>query len=144
MAAPKKQIPAGRWWTLLARPRVRDYEAGYSQLSRDLQKFVGRSRPWNHAVFSRFVATGHISGDLANALSDFFHLPKPFWVARSMKEAMRFQIEAAKYDAEPVNEIEAEIIEMEARLEQRRKDLELAAKKEAEQAPIKGPKKKHG
>lgn len=143
MSGAKKQIPPGRWWTLLARPKVRDYEAGYSQLSRDLAKFVGRARPWNHAVFTRFVATGQLSGELTIALSDFFKLPKPFWVARSAKEALRFEIEAAKYDDEPVSEIEAEIIEMEERLEQRRHDLEVAAQRSAsEQQRPKVAKKK--
>lgn len=133
MPPTKSPIPATRWWTFLAKPLVRDYPDGFAALSRELAKAVGRKRPWHHAAFSRFVATGECSVDLAAAISTYFKLPRPVFLARSVKEAWEMEAIATKYADTPVmSDIEAEIIEMEERLAARRKQLEESAR-----APVK-------
>ena len=117
------KIQPSRWWTSLAKPKVLEYEPGYVALGKDVAEVVGR-RPWAHTAFTRFVATGQISGELATAVSIFFKLPRPTFLARSVRESFEMEKVMLKYDNEPIPEIEAEIIEMEERLRERKRELE--------------------
>jgi hypothetical protein len=111
-------------------------------LSKELAKTVGRKRPWNHAALVRFVATGSCSTDLADALSAFFKLPRPAFVARSAKEAFEMQGIASKYDHIPLSETDAEIADLRELLAVKEREREEAVAREAERAGI-VPKRKH-
>lgn len=117
------------WWVRLARPLVRDFPGGFVQLGKEMSKAVNRpgGRAYTHAPLSRFVATGHCSFEIANAISAYFRLPCPAFVARSRNEAVEFQAIADKYENVVVSEIDAEIIELEERV------AELRAQKEQEE-----------
>lgn len=120
----------------MARPLVRDYAAkpehSLVSLSKELAKKVGRPRPWNHAALVRFVANGQCSADLAAAISAFFKLPRPAFVARSLKEAWAMEATASEHDNTPtLSPVDQEIIELEERLEAKRRQAEDEAKRAA-------------
>lgn len=136
MPASKKPIPPSRWWTFLARPLVRDYDGGFAPLIRELSKAVGRKTPWHYTALTRFVAKGECSADLAAAISIFFKLPRPAFLARSVQEAWEMEAVATKYkDTPAMSDIEAEIIEMEERLAEKRRQLEASARTPAKSMP---------
>ena len=132
MTAKKDEIPHGRWWVRLARPLVTNYEPSLVALSKQLAKKSGRAKPWSHAALSRFVATGSCSADLANAISLFFKIPRPAFVARSVEEAHGMEAVASQYDGVKLSDIEAEIIEIEHKLAERKRHAEELALRDAE------------
>lgn len=136
MAGGKTPRADAAWWAALARPLVRDYEPSMVALSKELARAVGRKKPWNHAALVRFVATGGCSSELSEAISTFFKLPRPAFVARSAKEAFEMQGVASKYDNLPISETEAEIADLRARLEEKERELEARAARDAEQAGV--------
>lgn len=135
MPDQKQAIPPGAWWVRLARPLVRDYPDGFVQLGKELAKKVGRSRAYTHSPLSRFVATGHCSVEIATAISAFFKLPRPAFVARSRNEAVEMMAVAEKYEGVVVSEIDAEIIELEERVAELRALREEEARERAKHAP---------
>lgn len=130
MGAQKRTDPPEGWWVRLARPLVIDYSAkhGFTVLSKNLARKAGRSRPWNHAAFSRFVAKGQCSADLAAAISQFFKLPRPAFVARSVKEAWAMEATVSEYDAvtpeQAEADFEAEVIDLRKRSAERQREEE--------------------
>lgn len=131
LSDPPPPIVATGWWKRLARPLVRDYDPGLVALSKELAKKVGRKRPWSHSALSRFVATGQCSLDLATAISGFFKLPRPAFEARSVNEAWEMEAVSSKWDSIKPSQIEAEIIELEERLAERRRQAEEEALRQA-------------
>jgi hypothetical protein len=136
MATRKKQIPVSRWWVVLSKPKVRDWCADHSleEMGVELGKKVG-APAWSHSAISRFIGKGEASADLAAAISAFFKLPRPAFYARSAKEAFEMEAVVSKYDSEaPMSEIDAEILDLQEKLEQRLREREAAAQHKADKA----------
>lgn len=134
MATRKKQISVSRWWLVLSKPKVRDWCADHSleEMGVELGKKVGVPA-WSHSAISRFIGKSEASVDLAAAISAFFKLPRPAFYARSAKEAWEMEAVVSKYDSEaPLSEVDAEILDLQDRIDQLKREREAAAQRGAE------------
>lgn len=145
MATRKKQIPVSRWWVVLLKPKVRDWCADHSleEMGVELGKKVGASA-WSHSAISRFIGKGEASADLAAAISAFFKMPRPAFYARSAKEAWEMEAVVSKYDSEaPMSEVDAEILDLQERLEELKRGREAAAQRASEPKKARATKARH-
>lgn len=100
MAKRSPEIPVWDWWLDEVRDLLeQDQKAGRGliQLGKDLQRLVGRAKPFSHSVLSRFKA-GEIGVtlELAQALClEFSRLPPPVFFPQSRQLASDLMLAVA-------------------------------------------------
>ncbi len=93
MAAYDKPFDAPPWWLEIARPLVRKH-GKFVELGKELQRLVGRGKPWSHSVLIRFSEEDdpeRPSQELARAISLKFDIPGPIYIPRNRAEAELMQ-----------------------------------------------------
>jgi hypothetical protein len=104
-----KGVDLPSWWLEKVRELVDEREGeSLTQLGIELAKTVGREQPWDHSSVSRFLRNQNTTVPMAIAFAELLGLPRPFFIPRSLDEALSLQQVVRKYDAREVGPAQAE------------------------------------
>lgn len=93
-----RSLVVPRWWLDAARSAAEASGLGLVDLAAKLSEKVGRTDPWTHGTISRFLAGKGVTDQLAEAMIQFFDLPRPVYYPRDLAEALLFRAAEAKRD----------------------------------------------
>jgi adenylate kinase family enzyme len=91
------------WWLEKVRELVDERNESMVQLGKALADVVGRHEPWSHSIVSRFLRNRNTTIDMAEAFVALLGIPRPFFVARSMDEALSYEQVSRRYGAPRLN-----------------------------------------
>lgn len=93
-----KGVDLPSWWLEKVRELVDERGENLTQLGKSLAKAVGRPEPWDHSIVSRFLRNKNTTVPMAEAFAVLLGIPRPFFVPRSLDEALSLQQVARRYD----------------------------------------------
>lgn len=86
------------WWKALVFPKLRADKRSQQEIAEEASKRVGRESDWDKSAISRFLSETAVTRELANALSDMYEQPRPFFEARSPEEANAYLAVQRRFD----------------------------------------------
>jgi hypothetical protein len=120
-ATRDKSILLPEWWLVRVRELVDERGENMTQIGIALAAQIGRDEIWDHSAVSRFLNNKVTTQPMAEAFAQLLGLPRPFYLARTLDEAIALQAVALRYDPKPassrlsaVDQV-AETLEAEAR-----------------------------
>jgi hypothetical protein len=93
-----KGVDLPSWWLEKVRSLVDERGENLTELGASLADAVGRSEAWDHSTVSRFLRNKNTTVPMAEAFATLLGLPRPFFVPRSMDEALSLQQVVKRYD----------------------------------------------
>lgn len=93
-----KGVDLPSWWLERVRELVEEREENLSQLGVALAKVVGKPDAWDHSSVSRFLRNKNTTVPMAEAFAVLLGLPRPFFVPRSLDEAIALTATSRRYD----------------------------------------------
>ena len=98
-----KGVDLPDWWLLkvgeLVDERKETLGESMSTLGKKLAEAVGREEPWDHSAVSRFLRGRNTTVPMAEAFSELLGVPRPFFVPRTLEEAIALTATAKRHDA---------------------------------------------
>ena len=92
----KIELPG--WWLTRVNQIFDARGENQTAVGRKLAAINGRSKAYTHGVISRFLANKNTTREVAEAFSILYGIPLPFFVPRSLEEAIDFQGIARGHD----------------------------------------------
>jgi hypothetical protein len=102
MSTPARKRANGvdlpEWWLQKVNALVDERDESMVELGKSLAVAAGRDRPWSHSIVSRFLENQNTTIDMAEAFSALLGIPQPFFVPRSLDEAIALTATAKRYE----------------------------------------------
>lgn len=119
-----KAVDLPSWWLAKVGELVDERGESMTQLGQVLADAVGRATPWDHGQVSRFLRGINTTQELAEAFSILLGVPRPFYIPRSLDEAIALTATAKRYEEKnPATSAEQSrrLAEVDALLEQEKR-----------------------
>lgn len=101
-----KGVDLPPWWLERVRELVDERKEtlgeNLTQLGKLLSAAIGREEVWDHSSVSRFLRNKNTTVPMAEAFSELLGLPRPFFVPRTIEEALALTATAKRYDTAKV------------------------------------------
>lgn len=93
-----KGIIVPSWFLLRVIKLVDEDERSLVEIAAALSDAVDRDSPWDHGAVSKFLNNKVTTRAMADAFAALYGLPRPFYEARTLDEAIALQATAKRYD----------------------------------------------
>lgn len=97
-----KGVDLPAWWLEKVRELVDERKEtlgeNLTELGKSLAAAVGRQEVWDHSSVSRFLRNRNTTVPMAEAFSELLGIPRPFFVPRSLEEAVALTATAKRYE----------------------------------------------
>lgn len=98
-----KGVDLPEWWLEKVRALVDERNESMVQLGKSLADAVGRDEAWSHSIVSRFLRNKNTTITMAEAFVALLGVPRPFFVPRSLDEALSYEQVSRRYGAPKLN-----------------------------------------